>query len=528
MRHGGALRSPEFVIEKRAVSVLASGFGKARLRLVIENFQNDLLLFAGVNPDLDSAAPRWVTMPIKEQWLGRRARVELLTRDDKTCVGEIKDQEAWAKTDGQSAFGIQRVVLLDGDAPPAPAPFPLTLWQSEPISWGEFTEQLSSAAEAALNAWAAGRADDEDTRLLQALLEGGVLANKPADDANAAALVARFREVEKQIPVATRAPGVCDDGYSHDSPIFPRGDHTNPGAPVARRFPEVLGGASLGGSGSGRLALARELTRSDNPLTARVMANRVWQHLTGRGLVATPDNFGRMGEKPANPELLDHLAAKFMGDGWSVKALIRYIVTSRAWQLSSEPPPSAENVDANNDLLSHARVARLEAEAIRDAVLAVAGNLSSGHTGPGVRIFYRTLLDPARQPDPGPIDGAGKRSIYLEARRLFPSEFLAAFDAPKPNIFTGLRSETNVPAQSLTLLNDPFVQHEAALWGRRIAAIHATDEQRITRMYLEAFARQPSADELSRASAFLRQCDGDPWRDFAHALFNTKEFIYVR
>src|SRR6185503_5197999 len=105
---------------------------------------------------------------------------------------------------------------------------------------------------------------------------------------------------------------------------FPRGEHSRAAAPVPRHFPEVLGGRSLSGSGSGRLELARELTRRENPLTARVMANRVWQHLTGRGLVATPDNFGRMGEKPIHPELLDHLAAKFIADGWSIKRLIRY------------------------------------------------------------------------------------------------------------------------------------------------------------------------------------------------------------
>ncbi len=526
--HGGSLRSPEFVIEKGNVSVLAGGSGKARLRLVIENFQNDLLLFAGVNPDLDSPSPRWFTMKIKPQWIGRRARVELMTRDDKTCVGEVKDQGEWQKSDGRSAFGIQRVVLHDGAAPSAPAPFPPMLWQAEPIAWGEFTEQLSAVANAAIDAWVADRADDEDARLIQALLEGGVLANKAGDDPACDALVSRFRDAESKIPVAARAPGVQDDGYSTDSPIFPRGDHTHPGKMIARRFPEVLGGAPLGGAGSGRLELAHELTRRDNPLTARVMVNRVWQHLTGRGLVATPDNFGKMGEKPTHPELLDHLAAKFMADGWSVKSLIRYIVTSRAWQLAAESQSAAEQLDPANDLLSHARARRLDAEEIRDAMLAVAGNLAPNHSGPGMRVYYRTVIDPVRQPPAGPIDGDGRRSVYIEARRLFQSDFLAAFDAPKPNIFTGRRSETNVPAQSLTLLNDPFVRREAELWGRRIAARDGTDEQRIAWMYEDAFAREPSPDEISRAREFLRRSETEPFRELAHALFNMKEFIYLR
>jgi len=530
-RHSGSLHSPEFVLEKPVVSVLASGAGKARLRLTIENFQNDLLLFAGVNPDLDSPAPRWFTMRLKEQWIGRRARIELMTRDDKTCVGYARDQNEWQKSDGRSAFGIQRVVFHDGNAPPPPSPFPQALWNVELQCWTDFTDHLAELAQAALDRWNTDCASDEDARLLQVLLEGGVLPNQPEADASIAALVKRFRELENSIPRPAHAPGVYDDGYACDSPLFPRGDHLKPDAPVPRRFLEALGGAPLGKTDSGRLALARELMRTDNPLTARVIVNRVWQHLFGRGLVATPDNFGRMGELPTHPELLDHLATKFVGDGASIKRLIRYIVTSQTWQLAAEPPPGASEIDPNNDLLSHARVRRLEAEAIRDALLAAGGNLKSGHTGPGIRPFYRTQIDPDKQPAPGPIDGDGRRSVYLEARRLFPSEFLAVFDAPKPNILTGRRTETNVPGQSLALLNDPFVQHQAKLFGQRITAVpNLTDEQRIQRMYEIAFARPPSNAELERAVAFVHGAGStdNSWRDLAHALFQMKEFIYLR
>lgn len=258
------------------------------------------------------------------------------------------------------------------------------------------------------------------------------------------------------------------------------------------------------------------------------MVNRVWQHLTGRGLVATPDNFGKMGEKPTHPELLDHLATKFMEDGWSVKKLVRYIVTARFWQLSVKPGARTAELDPNNDLLSHANVRRLEAEAIRDGMLAVAGNLKNGHRGPGMRVFYRTQVDPDKQPPPGPVEGAGRRSLYLEARRLFPSEFLATFDAPKPNIFSGRRSETNVPAQSLTLLNDPFVLHQAKVWATRIEGSDGDEAQRIARMYRECFSRGPSPDELTFAAAFVYERGKDGWRDLAHALFNMKEFIYLR
>jgi hypothetical protein len=506
-RHGGSLRSPEFIIGKKNVSVLASGSGKARLRLVIENFQNDLLLFKHINPDLTEPTPRWHTLKIKDQWLGQRARIELLTRDDKTCVGHTKDQLAWAKTDGRSAFGVQRVVFHDGAAPSLP-------------------KTAQTDARAALAAWTAGRATDDDARLLHSLLESGVLTNKP--DATLKPLVEKIRAIEAKIPIATRAPGVCDDGYSYDSPLFPRGDHRQAAPVVRRRALEVLGGAPLGDSDSGRLALAREITRRDHPLTARVMANRVWQHLFGRGLVASSDNFGKMGEKPTHPELLDHLATKFMADGWSVKRLIEYIVTSRTWQLSSTPPPGAEKIDPQNELLSHAHVRRLSGEQIRDAMLAVAGNLAKTHDGPGVRAWYRTEIDPDKQPKPGPLDGDGKRSVYLEARRNFPNAFLTLFDSPKPNLLTGRRSETNVPAQSLTLLNDPFVLHQSRVWSERCQADGAGEAERLAHMYRAAFSRPPTDAELTSARAFLRSAENDPWPALAHAIFNMKEFIYVR
>jgi hypothetical protein len=528
-RHGGSLRSPEFVITNDAVSVLASGTGRARLRLVIENFQNDLLLFKGVNPDLDSAAPKWFTMRIKEQWLGRRARVELMTRDDKTCVGHTKDQIEWSRTDGRSTFGIQRVVLHDGEAPPAPPALPASALKWEPKSFAAFAAHLAPLAVAVLDSWSEQHATDEQARLLQALLDAGAISAKPPAGSQAAVLLVQFAEVERAVPLPTRAPGVVEDGYGADSPLFPRGDHLKPGAAMPRRFLEALGGAPLGARDSGRLALAREITRRDNPLTARVMANRVWMHLVGRGLVATPDDFGRMGEAPTHPELLDHLASQFMADGWSVKKLIRHVVTSRAWQLAAEPPPRADERDPENKLLSHANVRRLDAEALRDAMLAVGGNLKPGHTGPGVRVFYRTQIDPDKQPAAGLVDGGGVRSVYLESRRLFPSEWLAAFDAPKPNILTGRRSLTNVPGQTLALMNDPFVQHQAKRLAGRTAST-PDDAARFALMHELAFARKPTAAETERALAFVRGCGegSDGWRDLAHALLQKKEFSHVR
>jgi hypothetical protein len=292
-------------------------------------------------------------------------------------------------------------------------------------------------------------------------------------------------------------------------------------------MPVILGGRTLADAKGDRLMLAMEMTREDNPLAARVMVNRIWHHLFGRGLVGTPDNFGRTGDRPSHPELLDHLAAQFMREGWSVKRLIRHIVTSSTWQTAVLAPPGALERDPDNLLLSHARTRRLEAESIRDAMLAVAGNLSLDSGGQGIYHFYREAVDPDKQPPSGPLEGGGRRSLYLEVRRNFPGDFLASFDFPRPNNPAGARSETNVPAQSITLLNDPFVLHQAEVWAKRITSLKSTDEARIAQMHREAFNRAPSETETRNALAFLNQSGGN-WRDLAHAMFNMKEFIYLQ
>ncbi|HEY6169914.1 MAG TPA: DUF1553 domain-containing protein, partial [Verrucomicrobiae bacterium] len=277
---------------------------------------------------------------------------------------------------------------------------------------------------------------------------------------------------------------------------------------------------------SGRLELANAIASPNNPLAARVMVNRIWHQLFGCGLVPTVDNFGRLGEKPTHPELLDYLAAKFVEDGWSAKKMIRFLVTSRAWQMSSEPSARAREVDPGNELLSHFRVRRLEAEAIRDSLLAVSGELD-------VTMFGKSVA----------INDQKRRSIYVAIRRTSLSPFLEVFDAPKPFTTLGKRDVTNVPAQSLALLNDPFVIHCAARWAKSLLdqTGEATTEARVRRMFEAAFARSPSAKELENARGYLADLIRDHdasegksaaseevWRDFAQSLFNLKEFIYVR
>ena len=228
-------------------------------------------------------------------------------------------------------------------------------------------------------------------------------------------------------------------------------------------------------------------------LTARVMVNRIWQHLLGTGIVKTSDDFGHMGERPSHPELLDFLASEFVEQGWSVKRLIRQIVTSRTFQQAGVPTPAASKQDAGNRLLHHYPVHRLDAEAIRDSILAVSGRLDRSPFGQSIHP-YRTEEKLHRKLTSGPLDGNGRRSIYIKVTRMEGAKFLELFDLPDPMATRGRRDRTNVPAQALALLNDPFLIDQAQFWaGRLIERSDASSDDRIKSMYLKALGRRPNA-----------------------------------
>ncbi|HEX8200924.1 MAG TPA: DUF1553 domain-containing protein, partial [Isosphaeraceae bacterium] len=349
-----------------------------------------------------------------------------------------------------------------------------------------------------------------------------------------AELVARIRRDSPTAPTLL-------DGSGVDAPVLIRGNPRTPGVPVPRRFLEAIAGPnpSPPGRGSGRLELARRMTDPSDPLPARVLVNRVWHHLFGQGLVPTVDNFGALGEPPSHPELLDFLAAGFVADGWSIKRLIRSIALSGAYRMSSRPADDrAAVVDPHNVLLHRMPVRRLEGEAIRDAILAVSGRLDRRLGGPSVEVALGpTMAGRGRPASPGPIDGAGRRSLYIKVRRNFLPELLVAFDFPVPFTTIGRRGASNVPAQALALMNNPFVVAQARLWTDRAAAGPASSPaQRVADLYEAAFARPPTPDEQGAALAFLREqaraygaAADDPraWADLGHVLFRVKEFVFL-
>jgi len=292
------------------------------------------------------------------------------------------------------------------------------------------------------------------------------------------------------------------------------------------------------GPGAGRLALARRIVAPENPFLARVQVNRVWHHLFGRGLVASVDNFGALGEEPTHPELLDWLAARYREQGFSTKWLVRLLVTSEAYRRSSAARPDLADVDGANRLWHRTAVRRLTGEAIRDSVLATTGGLDRRAFGPPVPVHLTDFLQGRGRPSAsGPLDGEGRRSIYQAVRRNFPNPLFGVFDRPKPTTTVGRRTQSNVPAQALTLLNDPFVHEQAERWARRLLREEPDPAARVERMFRAAYTRAPRPAEREAVLAFAhaeaerrRRDPGDAsvWTDVAHVLLNGKELTFLR
>jgi len=342
------------------------------------------------------------------------------------------------------------------------------------------------------------------------------------------------------------APAILD-GNGIDQYVLLKGSAARRGELSPRRFLEAIDGPSQPEwprHSSGRRELADRVLDPANPLTTRVIVNRIWHHLFGRGLVPTTDNFGKLGEAAADPvaqALLDTLAVRFREEGWSIKRLVKEIVTSSTWRMGSGRNAHAVELDPLNLLLHHYPLRRLEGEAVRDKILAVSGRLDRTVGGQSVEVFITEFHDGRGKPLGGPLDGAGRRSIYTKIRRNFLPSFLLAFDMPVPFQAMGRRTVTNVPAQALTLMNDPFVMEQAAVWARKTLRDESLPpEARIDTMYRQAFARGPTAEERVAAFEFLAAQAAQhgvsfaaaprheaTWADFAHALINTKEFIFV-
>ena len=326
---------------------------------------------------------------------------------------------------------------------------------------------------------------------------------------NLRSALSEYRELAREIPIPRFARSLVD-GDQHDEPVYIRGNHKNLSRePNPRHFLDGLGGAKLKSPGSGRLEWAQHVAHPDNPLTARVLVNRLWRHIFGQGLVPTVNNFGKMGTAPSHPELLDFLATDFMRHNWSIKYMIRKMVLSSAYRMSSIPSPESLEEDPANTLLQHMPVKRLEAEAIRDHILACSGELDTTLFGRSIEAYVEDLPNSRAKPNSGPLDGGSRRSVYLEMRRNYLPSFLRAFDLPNAAEPIGARSVTNVPAQSLALMNDPFVHRQAGAWAEDLTASDLSMDDRLHAMHLKAYGRPATQRELSWAKNLLNTLAGE-------------------
>ena len=332
------------------------------------------------------------------------------------------------------------------------------------------------------------------------------------------------------------------EGTPHNVHIHKRGDPTNLGPEAPRRFLQILGGQPLPAAckGSGRLQLAEWLSSPKNPLTARVMVNRIWQHHFGEGLVRTPNNFGKQGRPPTHPELLDYLADRFVADGWSVKAMHRMILLSRSYKLSSADDEHDRALDPNNESLWCFDRRRLDAEAIRDSLLALSGALdrtmAGPHPFPPADTWNFTQHSPFQA-----VYETNHRSVYLMTQRTRRHPFLGLFDGADPNASTGQRSTTTVPTQALFFLNDPFVHEQADRLAARLLQAATEDGPRIDLAHRIVYGRPATPDETRAGEEYLRRyvqglkAAGVPaekqvaaaWASYARVLFAANEFVYI-
>ena len=483
-RHRGVLGSPSFQIGPGMTAwMYCVGGGQATARYVVQNYPRS----GTVYPIKKVKNRRWHWQKFDlDYWQGDDVHLEIVT---------AKDAPLQTRNSDRSWFGIRDVVVRKTELGP-PSSFPLEF--RSPLFEAANDDRLPSrrkladyyarAVGDAIKAWKQGDITDAQALFLNALVRDSVLPNKIPTLPGVQKSVQSYRERELEIPAPFRVPGLWEADAS-DQALFERGDHRKPKGKVRRRFLEAIDPSPYHTRQSGRLELANDLFRSDNPLTARVIANRIWLKLFGRGLVSTPDNFGRLGAKPTHPELLDYLATRMVKQEWSIKKMIRLIVLSRTWQQSSTATLQAMETDPDNQLLSRFELRRLDAEAIRDTMVSVSSRLSSDMYGPGF----------------APNSLSKRRAVYVLSKRNNLDKFLATFNSPVPFATTGKRATTNVPAQSLTLLNSSFVIELANDWATQIRTRmpSGTDTQRIRSMFETAIGRTPDRSELEALRQYL-------------------------
>ena len=591
-RMNGALRTPwTKLIGPGQLSFEVAGGDFAARRIVVDNaFLTERQQY------LNNPLPQWLMADGLASQADRNVYIEFATKTSnpnfppRVGLGGACSEEQAA--DPRSWFQLSRIVKHVAPFSPHDELTGIVRLVEgvTPQSTDDVISRYRTVLSNAVTAWQNETTSDNDVRLLNWMLTNGLLKNNATSEAAAPAvkdLVLQYRAAEAKLNVPATVNGMADIDSPVDYRLNVRGDYDQlgdavphgplrllvdvcqnasprSGAPVLERkaleapafsenparleppeqfIPslESRNKDTIHASAHNRLELAELVASPRNPLTARVYVNRIWYWLFGGGLVATTDDFGHVGDRPSHPELLDALAWRFMHEGWSTKRLIRSIVLSQTWQQSQDAATGALDVDPTNRLLHHFPVQRLDAESLRDAMLAVSDRLDATLHGPTSNP-NRLSEDGQKRLFSGPLDGLGRRSIYTKITIMEPPRFLATFNQPAPKIPTGRRDIANTPAQSLALLNDPFVTNQAEVWAAELITRPDTSiESRLQHMFSKAIGREATSEELSlwknaaRDFANAEQIpdadmltSGSLWQTLAHAMFNIKEFLYVR
>ncbi len=451
------------------------------------------------------------------------------------------------ETSPNSWFSISKVYMAQGPGSPKKrlTAFIDLLESGPPISKSEAALLYQRWLISMVKAWGDGTATDDQIQVLNNLLQTPWLT-KSSNDERLKPLVDHYWTLEEQIQPPRTVNSMADHDAGQNYRLNVRGSYYDLGEPVPRGYLRLFAedenkSLPFRSNRSGRLELAELVSSADNPLTARVYVNRIWQWLFGTGIVDTPSNFGKLGAQPSHPELLDWLTLRFIANDWSTKTLIKELLQTETWRQSGIVHSEALATDPSNRFLHHYPTRRLEAEAIGDAMLASAGTLNRQLYG-APHDPYRTAEDAMKRLFSGPVDANRRRMIYTKITIMEPAKFLATFNSPDPKIPTGARDVTNTPAQALTLLNHPFSVEIARQWGHEVLKRKDTEPRaRLEAMLVRAYSRPVSPAVLSAWESTLFKLSNllkvpeeeimnnhQIWADIAHTIFNTKEFIYLR
>ncbi|MCR9199870.1 MAG: PSD1 and planctomycete cytochrome C domain-containing protein [Planctomycetaceae bacterium] len=508
----GMLSSPTFELNHPEILVRVRGEG-SKVRLVIDGYimyEYNALLFHGFKSAIDTKGQwQWIRLGGDvHRYQGHRAHLEFLD-----------EGAGWFAVD-EVRFAHRR-----GSPPPGDRPTDINLRLADTDFGSDITP------EGVIDAWMLGLEEAPDAFLPQ-LMEYGLV---PELNANTAWVAARktWQELAAGLPPQTPIIALTE-GTPEDEFVFIRGNHKNRGPVAPRNILTALQNPDAAAfQGSGRLQLTEQLFAESNPLPARVAVNRIWHHLFGRGIVESTDNFGALGKTPTHPLLLDHLATQFRKDGWSVKRMIRSLVLSRTYRMSGQRTAQADAKDPTNRLFHRAAVRRLTGEAVRDAVLKVSGRLDSTMYGAPVPVkLTRFMQGRGRPRTDGPLDGNGRRSIYIAVNRNFLSPFMLAFDVPAPVSTTGRRTVSNVPAQALIMLNNEFINQQARRWAEQL--LQHTSPQKpqdvASRAWFELLGRPANDEELALLTQYLgdQPVTTEALTEVCHVLLNSKEFLFLR